>query len=296
MINLVAAVDKAIKPVNPDAYVVVNGDPYIVTDATGGLNGSEAHKFLSAIDAMLLEDETKGAINDAIQNIAPHDKLLALFDEGSDAHKQHEAMQAYKDGIVPYVSVNQNYNKLGAFVNPGTSGHDNLNGGDGPNRLNGLSGNDATHGGNGNDALDGGKGADILNGGPGADALSGSAGADRFAYAAADDSLASAFDTVSGFNAGADKFDLPFKLAAGDSEIVGGKLSEKAFVDDLKSAVGKLGVHHAVLFAPDKGNFAGETFLIADANGHVGFQAAGDLVIRLHAPSYLAHFDKADFT
>lgn len=295
MIDLVADVTNAIRAVNPNAYVVVNGDPYIVTDTTGGLNGSEAHKFFNSIDAMLLEDETKGAINDAIHNTAPHATLLALFAEGSAAHKQSEAMQAYKDGIVPYVSQDQAYNKLGAFVNPGTSGNDHLNGGNGPNQLNGLSGNDAIHGYNGDDELTGGKGSDVLNGSAGADALNGGPGADRFVYSAASDSFAASFDTITGFAAGTDKIGMPFKIASVDAKITIGRLSQSHFAADIQDAVGRLGTHHAVVFAPGKGTYAGETFLIIDANGHAGFQALDDMVIRLNDAHNVAALAKADF-
>jgi hypothetical protein len=70
------------------------------------------------------------------------------------------------------------------------------------------------------------------------------------------------------------------------------------FDDDLATIVsaGQLGAAHAVLYTPDGGNLAGETFLIVDQNGTAGYQAGEDLVINLLAPVNTESLGTEDFT
>lgn len=153
-------------------------------------------------------------------------------------------------------------------------------------------------GGDGNDTLTAGSAGDKFTGGANADGLVAGAGADRFIYTAVTDSTGPAFDTVTGFDANAqDKFDLPFAVAAIDSTVGTGTLSDATFNGDLKTAIGKhqLDIGHAVLFTPDAGGHAGQTFLIVDANGVKGYQAGADYVIRLDAGHNLAMLDTTDF-
>ncbi len=79
-------------------------------------------------------------------------------------------------------------------------------------RLNGAvdggDGSDALFGSGGTDLLYGGTGDDVIRGGGGADRLNGGAGADIFVYAARTDSTAASFDTIAGFQSGADRIDL----------------------------------------------------------------------------------------
>jgi Ca2+-binding RTX toxin-like protein len=63
-------------------------------------------------------------------------------------------------------------------------------------------------GSSGNDVLSGGQLAEVIIGGGGADLLTGGAGADTFKYLAISDSTATAYDTVTDFQTGIDKFDL----------------------------------------------------------------------------------------
>ena len=307
MIDLVAAVNAAIKAVNPDAYVVVNGDPYIGTWATGGLGGAEEQKFLAAIDAMLLENQSAQTLADAVSNIGGSAKLLALFSAGSEQDKLDAAMHAYELGIAPYVAPDNGYDALGKFVNPGTAGDDTLSGGDGPNQLSGLGGNDEIHGArgndvlsgnNGNDTLTGDAGNDTLNGGHGRDLLAGNNGADIFAYTAVNDSTGIDFDTVQGFDANFDGFALWFSVEAIDAKVAHGRLSDAAFVHDLKHTIGAgaLAAHDAVLFVPASGDRAGETFLVIDANGVAGYQSQADLVIQLDGAANLAHLTADSFS
>jgi uncharacterized protein (TIGR01370 family) len=285
MIDLVAKVTAAIKAVDPDAYVVVNGDPYIGDDATGGQHGAEMMKFLASFDTLLLENENDATLADAITNVGAG-KLIALYSAGSDAHKLNELLHAYKLGVMAYISPDQAYNKLGDYVNPGTSGDDHLTGGDGPNQLNGLGGNDVIKGGAGDDVLTGGKGADVLTGGK---------GADTFVYANAAQSTNARFDALIGFDAAVNKIDTTFAVTSIDAKIAHGKLTAAHFVHDLMTATASLGAHHALLFTPDSGAHAGENFLIVDANGEAGYQSGQDLVLRLQDAHHLTAFDGANF-
>jgi hypothetical protein len=78
--------------------------------------------------------------------------------------------------------------------------------------------------------------------------------------------------------------DLWYQVTGVDTAITTGAVgATRRFDSDLASAVGatKLAAHHAVLFTPNSGPHAGETFLIVDANGVAGYQASADLVILL---------------
>jgi len=157
MIDLVSAVSTAVHAVNENAYVVVNGDPFI-----GGDSGSaaETQKFIASIDALMLENPTATDIQGALSAIQPSVPVLALFGNGSSATKLQNASDAYGDHIVPYVAPDPTYTTLGGYVNPATAGDDTIMGGDGPNQLSGLGGNDTLTGGGGNDSIDGGAGTD----------------------------------------------------------------------------------------------------------------------------------------
>ena len=149
----------------------------------------------------------------------------------------------------------------------------------------------------GNDTLNGGRGDDVLLGGRGADTIEGGSGSDTLIYRSAADSKGATFDTVVGFNAHADHFDVPSAVIAIDAHILHGRLSNANFDANLASAVdaARLGAHHAVLFTPDAGRHSGELFLIVDVNGHTGYQAGEDLVIRLDGGRHLGDLDVGDF-
>jgi Ca2+-binding RTX toxin-like protein len=67
----------------------------------------------------------------------------------------------------------------------------------------------------GNETIVGGAGADTITGGVGSDNLTGGAGADVYNYTAANESLASAFDTIVGFNAAQDVINFDALIAGG---------------------------------------------------------------------------------
>lgn len=57
MAEFVSAIAAAVRRVNPNAYVVANADPYLVTNVTQDARGADdAGKYLAAVDAQLLEN------------------------------------------------------------------------------------------------------------------------------------------------------------------------------------------------------------------------------------------------
>lgn len=151
-------------------------------------------------------------------------------------------------------------------------------------------------GGAGKDTLTGGHMADTLTGHGGADLLTGGAGDDTFSYAKVMDSASVHYDTVSGFDASADKFNLSFVVTKINATVKG-KLDTSSFDTELAAALTpqKLGVHHAALFVATSGSLKGQTFLVIDANGHAGYQKNGDLVIDLSNAQHLSSLSVHDF-
>ena len=168
----------------------------------------------------------------------------------------------------------------------GSAFADSLKGDDAANALAGGDRNDRLAGGKGTDHLEGGNGADRLIGGRDADLLVGGKGVDTFGYDTARDSTGRDYDAIVGFDADAEFFDLPVAVTGLDPTISSGRLSEAQFNSDLAAAVSAAALlaHHAVLFTPDQGAHAGETFLIVDANGVAGYQRREDFVFRLDGP------------
>ena len=159
------------------------------------------------------------------------------------------------------------------------------------------SGNDKLHGRAGNDVLSAGNGNDILVGEGGADKLTGGGGSDHFVYDAASDSTGIKYDTVIGFNAYSDKFDVPGKITGIDHAIASGRLDTSAFAKDFTHDIGafQLHAHHALEFTPSSGSFRGYHFLVVDLNGVAGYQAGQDLMIRLDTPANITHLAITDF-
>jgi Ca2+-binding RTX toxin-like protein len=126
-------------------------------------------------------------------------------------------------------------------------------------------------------------GADTLEGGAGADRLTGGGGADIFFYRAASESTGAMFDTITDFNFGEDRIDLPVAVSAIAPAIAAGSLSLASFDLDLTAILGPdaLPAGHAVFVQPDAGDLVGKAFLIVDANGAAGYQPGGDYVIAI---------------
>jgi Ca2+-binding RTX toxin-like protein len=157
------------------------------------------------------------------------------------------------------------------------------------------------YGGAGNDTLTGGSGNDVIAGGGGADILNGGTGFDTFVYYAVSDSTSTSHDTIIGFNAATDHFQLTQTLSALpqaiDTAVTAGTLATTHFDADLAKYVGASQLHagDAVLFTPNAGNLSGHTFLVIDENGVAGYQAGQDLVIELTGALNLSQLNTANF-
>jgi Ca2+-binding RTX toxin-like protein len=154
------------------------------------------------------------------------------------------------------------------------------------------------YGGDADDALTGGRRGDVLQGNAGGDTLEGGRGRDMYAYVGGieGESTYLAHDTVVGFNFDAkDAFQFTFEITGVDAAITSGAASFETFGEDLKQAAdGVLEANHVVLFTPDSGDLAGNTYLLIDANGTAGAQQS-DMVILLQDAVNLGSLDAADF-
>jgi uncharacterized protein (TIGR01370 family) len=165
MAEFVVAISNAVRQVDPGVMVIVNSDPYLVTNVTTDSRGSAAASaFLAAVDFHLMENQSADAINWA-GTAMPGEPLLLLDTRSPPLYSTNDA---WTRGI-PYYTTG--YDVLSTFSYRATSGADILNGGDGPNQLNGLDGADIINGMAGNDTLDGGIGDDSLYGGSGDDVI-----------------------------------------------------------------------------------------------------------------------------
>jgi len=130
----------------------------------------------------------------------------------------------------------------------------------------------------------------VIIGGKGADKLTGGALSDTFTYSSAAQSTGTHYDTITGFKFGVDHFNIPGgagTITGINTKVASGVLSTSTFNANLTTAMsgGHLGAHHAVLFTPNSGTLAGQTFLVVDLNGIAGYQSGHDLVIRLMGQS-----------
>ena len=157
---------------------------------------------------------------------------------------------------------------------------------------------DVLRGFTGEDQIAGGKGADSISGGLGADRMQGGDGADSVVFDTALDSSSVFYDRISDFDSAHDKFVFDDAITGVDAHIVDGRLSNRFFDVNLADATdhNHLLAHHAVLFTPDAGGHAGQTFLIVDLNGDAGYQIGEDAVIQLTDTSHLAGFGMGNFT
>ncbi|MBV9993030.1 MAG: VCBS domain-containing protein [Alphaproteobacteria bacterium] len=165
--------------------------------------------------------------------------------------------------------------------------------------INGGAGNDTLIGGSGGDVIRGGDGTNLLTGGMGADTLSGGVGHDTFIYNAVAESTSTGYDTVKGFDASNDTFQITgVTINSVDSMITSGRLSGATFDANLAAAVdgAHLGAHDAVVFTPDTGTLHGHMFLVIDVNGVAGYQAGQDIVIELSSASNIGSLNASDFT
>jgi Ca2+-binding RTX toxin-like protein len=167
---------------------------------------------------------------------------------------------------------------------------------DGHFEMTGGAADDTLFGGQKSDVLIGGAGDDTLFGARGADVLQGGAGADE--YGLARPGSGSKFDTFIGFDAqNVDTIAVAFGVDGVDATVNGGELNDASFESDLAAAIGngQMVAHHAVLFVPDEGDFAGSVFLIIDQNGNPGYEAGKDHVVKLDNAEHLGALDVDDF-
>jgi endo-alpha-1,4-polygalactosaminidase (GH114 family) len=163
MMEFILKIDQAIHAWNPDAYLVVNGAPYITGDSGNGASETSV-AYRSAVDAVLLENQTP-AVWDFTRGAFPAStEVLAL---STAADRAGFAASAWSHGVTPYASPDAGYAGVGSYLGPQTAGPDFLEGGDGPNRIEGLGGADVIFGYGGADTLIGGDGNDVLLGGAG---------------------------------------------------------------------------------------------------------------------------------
>jgi Ca2+-binding RTX toxin-like protein len=229
------------------------------------------------------------------------------------------AAQVTGQGTISIIRVE---NAQGTIFNDtlsGNGGNNTLFGSEGSDILSGANGNDTLWGDKtllpydgtptdgprvlldpdvpGNDTLDGGAGADRLIGDLLSDTMTGGADGDTFVYEEAADSVGLEWDIITDFNAAEDNFELWFQVAGVDATVAAGKLRAANFQADLKKAIkaDKLDADHAVVFTPTTGDLAGKVFLVVDANGTAGYQAA-DMAIEITGATNLAQLDVADFT
>jgi hypothetical protein len=99
-------------------------------------------------------------------------------------------------------------------------------------------------------------------------------------YTAASQSLLGTHDTITGFDAGVDKFDVGHAVTvdAGAS----GALSTSTMGSVLASAFAGLQDNHAAVFTATGGSLNGAKFLVVDMNHVTGYQAGADIMVRLN--------------
>ncbi|HEY2069815.1 MAG TPA: calcium-binding protein [Rhizomicrobium sp.] len=148
-------------------------------------------------------------------------------------------------------------------------------------------------GGAGVDTLTGGSDGDTFEGGGYGDRITLGAGADTLLYNSVEDSTSTLYDTISGFNAAKDIFNLTVAVAAINTG-VSATVSTATISTDLKNAAnGHLLAGDAILITANAGTLSGHVFLIVDANGTAGYQSHGDYVMDI--TGYTGTLSVADF-
>jgi Ca2+-binding RTX toxin-like protein len=136
----------------------------------------------------------------------------------------------------------------------------------------------------------------ILRSGRGPDEFTGGALSDTFRFEQAPSSGGVYYDTIHAAQLDLDTFNIPRTVTAIDDDVTTGTVDHwngfqtgiAPFNQQFVDALGSLQAHHALLFTPDEGDMAGQTFLVIDINGQAGYQASstashnrGDMLILL---------------
>lgn len=269
-----------------NAYVTTDGFLASGIDATDRIDGGAGNDTLIIGSAHDLNEDIFQA--DTIHNIetikitevnleGPDNFGLWLDDANVAAGKTITIDASSLGQVGDPVRLFLNSNQSDSFVNAtGGASDDSLRGGDKGDTLAGAGGNDVLYGLGGADTLDVGTGADVL------------------AYSAVAESKGLKHDTVVGFDAHNDSFQLDLEVQAVANEIIGGQLRQAHFTADLGAALSGLAVGDAVVFAPDSGDDAGNLYLIVN-DGTAGYQGNHDYVIQLDGATHLADLYAGNF-
>ncbi len=117
----------------------------------------------------------------------------------------------------------------------------------------------------------------MLEGGNLGDMITGGAGADTFLYTAVSQSTGVNYDTITGFAAGTDHFDVT--TAVTGIFTVSGSIDSAHFDSDL-AALHPIQFQGATIVTVTGGDLSGETFLVVDGNGDDTYTARGRLRVR----------------
>lgn len=152
-------------------------------------------------------------------------------------------------------------------------------------------------GGASTDTFIGGSGENYFKTGTGVETLTGGGSSDRFTFSSVANSTGPTFDTIDSFNALNDHFILGGHVTGIDAAVTAGSLSASTFNADLTADLGptQLTANHAVLFTPNSGTYAGDTFLVVDSNGQAGYTAGQDLVVELNGATNLSSLSSGNF-
>ena len=102
------------------------------------------------------------------------------------------------------------------------------------------------------------------------------------------------YDSIVDFSAAHDTFDVP-TLPSSVTTLDYGSLSRATFDSDLSADLGFEGAGVAIVFTPDAGDLAGQTFLIVDENNQGGYQAGADIVVHLLDPANIGTITTNNF-
>ena len=147
------------------------------------------------------------------------------------------------------------------------------------------------------DTFTGGSGDNVFQTGSGVENLTGGGSSDRFVFSSVANSTGPTFDTIDSFNAMNDHFVLGTQITGIDAAVSTGSLSAATFNADMTADLGstQLTANHAVLFTPNAGTYAGDTFLVVDSNGQAGYTAGQDIVVELNGATNLGSLGSHNF-